>query len=131
MTPKEFLQGWALLVAQPYGAPYRRDTDVEQNQRPFWQEEYGGADREAWVQAVSWWIRHEDHFPLFPELRAHLLHFTPKAHAPAPTTHLVHGTAIPVTQEAIVAFAERHGISVFEAVRRWEEIAAEQHQGVS
>ena len=68
---------------------------------------------------------------LVPELRAHLLHFTPKAHAPAPATHLVHGTAIPVTQEAIVAFAERHGISVFEAVRRWEEIAAAQHQGVS
>jgi hypothetical protein len=131
MTGKEFLQGWALLVAQPYGAAYRRESEVEQTQRRFWQSEFGEADKDAWVHAVTWWIRHEDHFPLIPELRAHVLRLKPQAKPRAPVAQLVHGTAIPVTQDAIVRFAERKGITVFEAVRRWEEIAAEQERAAS
>jgi hypothetical protein len=131
VTAKDFMQGWALLVAQPYGAQYRKDTDAEQTLRRSWLEYFGDTDKAVWVQAVAWWIKEQDHFPLIPEMRAVLLRYRSAVAAPAQAPRLVHGTAIPVTQEAILGFAERRGITVFEAVRRWEEIAQEQGGGTA
>lgn len=121
MTSKDFLHGWALLVAQPYGAPYRKDADVEKMQRLYWEKKFSQHPKEAWQQAVTWWIDHQDHFPLIPEMqdqiRRHLLP-TPVPSRP----QLQDGVSVPVTDKDIIRYAIAHDIQVFQAVMQWEKV---------
>jgi len=123
LPTKDFLQGWALLVAQPYGVAYRREPEAEQVQRRCWQEEFSDAPPRVWRDAVSFWVRQEDHFPLIPEMRAHITRLTPP---PVPTARvaLAPGPTMPVDEADLLAYAERHGVSVFVAVKQWEAVRA-------
>jgi hypothetical protein len=125
LAKRDFVIGWTLLIAQPYAAYLTRDPDKTrlQAQERLFQEIFGEVTAVVWQQAVRWWIEHEDHWPLIPELRQVIGRLRPKPPVtPAPS--LTHGPAIPLTERDLIRFAEQEGITVFEAVKRWPEIAA-------
>lgn len=126
MTPKEFMQGWALLLAQPYGVAYRREADVEKAQRLFWLKRFASQNAQAWAEAIGWWINHEDHFPLVPEMDTTIRRHQQQAQ-PAPAQALTDGVSVPVDQGDLLAYAIEQNVSVFEAVRRWRDVEAWKH----
>lgn len=123
LPPKDFTEGWTLLVAQPYGAAYRREPEAEKIQRRCWRQAFHDAPATAWREAVTFWIQHEDHFPLIPEMRRHVTRYTPPP-APPDCPALGMGACVPVDQGDIVSYAERHGCTVFEAVKHWQAVQA-------
>lgn len=51
MTSKEFLKGWVLLIAQPWGRRYEGDSEVAQAQREFYFGSVKAVDGAAWFRA--------------------------------------------------------------------------------
>lgn len=56
MTKEEFLQGWALLLAQPWGARYARtenemDRLAAKTQLDLYYHEFAGSDAADWLKA--------------------------------------------------------------------------------
>lgn len=51
MTSKEFLKGWVLLIAQPWGKRYEGDSEVAQAQREFYFNTVKSIDGPLWFQA--------------------------------------------------------------------------------
>lgn len=51
MTTQEFLKGWVLLIAQPWGRRYEADSEVARAQREFYFETVKAVPGKAWFQA--------------------------------------------------------------------------------
>lgn len=51
MTSKEFLKGWILLIAQPWGRRYEGDTDIALTQREFYFDKFKDVPGAQWVDA--------------------------------------------------------------------------------
>lgn len=56
MTKEEFIQGWTLLIAQPWGARYARaDSEIDRltakTQMDLYYREFAGADADDWLKA--------------------------------------------------------------------------------
>lgn len=50
MNSKEFLKGWTLLIAQPWGRRYEGDSEVARAQREFYYSTFKGFSGEVWFQ---------------------------------------------------------------------------------
>lgn len=51
MTPTEFLKGWVLLIAQPWGRRYEGDSEVATAQREFYFNTFKLLAGDVWFQA--------------------------------------------------------------------------------
>jgi hypothetical protein len=73
MTKDEFLAGWALLLAQPWGARYARvesETDrlLSKTQADLYYREFAGAEGGEWIKACTQFAK-GTRWPSIDELR--------------------------------------------------------------
>ncbi len=68
MTRKEYIKGWLLLVAQPWGTRYAGDTEIATVQAEFYFTQFSGFPVQAWWQACERFASAE-HWPTVDEIR--------------------------------------------------------------
>lgn len=54
MTREEFLKGWALLIAQPWGSRYAGDTDVAHLQAEFYYSAFQDLPARDWIKVATY-----------------------------------------------------------------------------
>lgn len=87
MTKDEFLTGWTLLIAQPWGLRYARqdnetDRTLSRTQADFYYQEFSGVDGADWLRACQQYAK-GTRWPSIEELRV-TLRARPTAPAPTP-----------------------------------------------
>lgn len=85
MTGQEFLKGWAILSAQPYGKDYTYDKAKEAIQRGLYSSKLKYLPDGQWLAVVDWWVQHESRWPLLSDINAHLTRMFPPS-KPEPLT---------------------------------------------
>lgn len=77
MKEVEFKRAWMLLLAQPWARDYTLDEVKGGIQYRIYWTAFKAVEGNLWMAAVEWWLIHEDHWPLIPQLRAHINRLTP------------------------------------------------------
>lgn len=111
MTQDEFLKGWSLLLAQPWGARYARmehETDrlLSKTQADLYYREFSGADGQEWLKACSQFAK-GTRWPSIDEMRVAV-----RARPTAPTK-------APANTLTLREFGER----LYEAIRSSSRVA--------
>ncbi|MFO0773726.1 MAG: hypothetical protein U0172_03560 [Nitrospiraceae bacterium] len=132
MTELEFKQGWALLVAQPYGREYALDEARLKAALRSWFGKLQGFSFRAFERVVVRWIEKETRFPLLPDILALVRDEQRRMEAEVrrntPERSLSDMPYIPLSLNEIMAYATKQGMTMFDAIRQWEQIVAEKEQ---
>jgi hypothetical protein len=83
MPDHAFNKGIAMILVMTYSKDYTFDPAKEAVIRNLYRQAFANVSEAHWLAVIQWWIQHENHFPLIPELRTHLARmFPPTKHEP-------------------------------------------------
>lgn len=113
MTKADFLQGWALLLAQPWAREYELNPQREAVQFGLYFQLFSHEDAATWLHTCRWWVEHEERWPIIPWLKPKIRERRPPRIAlPEQNIHSPRGE---LTGPDFPTAAARDGLTLYEA----------------